>query len=221
MTVPRPRADEASRFQPEWCRVILATIGDALITTDVEGRVTSLNTVAESLTGWTQTEAAGQTLESVFVIINEESRQPVESPTVRALREGVVVGLADHTLLISKDGAERPVDDRAAPIRDDAGDVVGVVLIFRDVSERRRHEQHPRDALTYADNIIATMREPFLVLDKSLRVQTANRAFYLTFHAEKAEDGRPLHPRPGQWPVEHPSLADAAGRRPVEQPSQS
>src|SRR5580700_5434970 len=97
----------------------LCNLGDAVITTDPEGRVTFLNSVAESLTGWTLAEAAGQPLDSVFRIINEESRQPVESPTIRALREGVVLGLANHTLLIAKDGAERPIDDSAAPIRNE------------------------------------------------------------------------------------------------------
>src|SRR5580704_16442572 len=102
MTDPSPTSKEALHFQPEWCRVILASIGDAVITTDINGGVTFLNPVAQSLTGWKQEEAAGQPLESVFRIINEESRQPVESPTIRVLREGMVIGLATHTLLIAK-----------------------------------------------------------------------------------------------------------------------
>jgi PAS domain S-box-containing protein len=138
MTDPRQQTDQALHFQPEWCRAILASIGDAVITTDINGGVTFLNPVAQSLTGWTQEEAAGQPLDSVFRIINEASRQPFESPTVRALREGAVVGLANHSLLIAKDGAERPIDGSAAAIRNGAGEVAGVVLVFRDVSERRR-----------------------------------------------------------------------------------
>jgi PAS domain S-box-containing protein len=203
MTDLSPANKEALHFQPDWCRVTLASIGDAVITADINGGVTFLNPVAQSLTGWTLEEAAGQPLNRVFRIINEESRQPVESPTVRALREGVIVGLANHSLLIAKDGTERPIDDSAAPIRNDKGAVAGVVLVFRDISERRRHEQHLQDALTYADNIIATMREPFLVLDKTLRVQTANRAFYQTFHAEKEEtEGRFLYDLGnGQWNI--------------------
>jgi len=203
MTDPSPARREALHFQPEWCRVTLASIGDAVITTDIQGRVTFLNSVAESLTGWTLQEATGQPLNSVFHIINEESRQPVESPTVRALQEGVVVGLANHSLLIAKDGTERPIDDSAAPIRNEQGEVAGVVLVFRDISERRRQEQHVQDALTYADNIIATLREPFVVLDKALRVHTANRAFYQAFHAEKAEtEGRFLYDLGnGQWNI--------------------
>jgi PAS domain S-box-containing protein len=203
MTDPSPASKNALHLQPEWCRVTLASIGDAVITTDTEARLTFLNSVAESLTGWPLSEAAGQPLGSVFHIINEESRRPVESPAVRALREDVAVGLANHSLLIAKDGTERPIDDSAAPIRNDKGKVAGVVLVFRDISERRRQEQHIQDALTYADNIIATMREPFLVLDKTLRVQTANRAFYQTFHAEKEEtEGRFLYDLGnGQWNI--------------------
>src|ERR1700693_342881 len=105
MTDPhRQTPEEALQFRPEWCRVTLASIGDAVITTVTEGQVTFLNSVAESLTGWMLAEAAGQPLDSVFRIINEESRRPVESPTIRAMREGVVIGLANHTLLIAKDG---------------------------------------------------------------------------------------------------------------------
>ncbi len=124
--------------QPEWCRVALASIGDAVITTDTEGRVTFLNPVAESLTGWTLDEATGISLESVFKIVNQETRRTVESPTVRALRDGVIVGLANHTVLIAKGGTERPIDDSAAPILCKEGEVVGCVLVFRDVTERQQ-----------------------------------------------------------------------------------
>jgi PAS domain S-box-containing protein len=200
---PHKHPEDALHFQPEWCRVTLASIGDAVITTDTEGHVTFLNSVAESLTGWTLKEAAGQPLASVFRIIDEESRQPVESPTVRALREGVVVGLANHTLLMSIDGTEGPIDDSASPIRNDKGEVSGVVLVFRNITERRRHEQHMQDALAYAENIIATMREPFVVLDKSLRVQTANASFYRNFHVSKEEtEGRFIYDLGnGQWDI--------------------
>lgn len=203
MADPSPASQEALHFQPEWCRVTLASIGDAVITTDINSGVTFLNPAAQSLTGCTLEEAAGQPLDRVFRIINEESRQPVESPTVRALREGVVVGLANHSLLIAKDGTERPIDDCAAPVRNDKGEVAGVVLVFRDISERRRQEQHVQDALTYADNIIATLRVPFVVLDKSLRVQTANQAFYQTFHAEheKTEGHFIYDLGNGQWNI--------------------
>jgi PAS domain S-box-containing protein len=135
------RAQTSANSRGELLRVTLGSIGDAVITTDVEGRVTYLNRVAESLTGWSQPAALGHPLTEVFRIINEDTRQTVESPATRALRQGVVVGLANHTLLVARNGEERPIDDSAAPIRDEQGVVSGCVLIFRDVSERRQWEK--------------------------------------------------------------------------------
>jgi PAS domain S-box-containing protein len=122
-------------------RVTVASIGDAVITTDTHGRVTSLNTVAETLTGWTRHDAIGQPLESIFHIVNEATRQPVDNPALRALREGAVVGLANHTTLIARDGVERSIDDSAAPIKAEDGSIAGSVLIFRDISERRQFQR--------------------------------------------------------------------------------
>ena len=192
--MPEPKPENALLFRPEWNRATLASICDAVITTDAEGRVTFLNPVAQSLTGWTQDEAAGVSVETVFKIVHPETRMIVESPAVRALREGVNVGLTNRTLLIAKDGSELPIgpiDDSAAPIRNDKGELAGVVLVFRDITELCRQERAVRNALAYAENIISTLREPFLVLDKNLRVRTANRAFYNTFHVEAKEtEGR-------------------------------
>ena len=140
------QSDEALHEQREWLRVTLSSIGDAVITTDTKRSITYLNPVAVSLTGWTQEEAAGKPLELVFKIINEETRQTVENPATRALREGLVVGLANHTLLISKDGSERAIDDSAAPIRNAKGEVAGVVLVFRDVTDRREAERALRES---------------------------------------------------------------------------
>ncbi len=179
---------------PEWCRVTLSSIGDAVITTDVGGRVTFLNSVAETLTGWGHAEAAGLPLETVFDIVNQTSRQRVESPSVRALRDGVVVGLANHTVLIARDGSERPIDDSAAPIRDEAGRVSGVVLIFRDITERYQHELELAGAADFSNDIIASLREPFMVLDGDRRIRTANQAFYDTFQRTALDtEGHLLH----------------------------
>lgn len=121
--------------------VTLACIGDAVIVTDALANVTFLNGVAEELTGWTSIEAKGQPLDAVFRIINEQTRKTVESPAKHALREGAIVGLANHTVLIAKDGSERPIDDSAAPIRAHDSTVLGCVMVFRDVSERKRVEE--------------------------------------------------------------------------------
>jgi PAS domain S-box-containing protein len=136
----RARAAAVIAEQGERLRTTLASIGDAVIATDTEGRVTNMNAVAEELTGWTTDEATGHLLDAVFHIVNETSRQPVANPVKKALAHGLIVGLANHTLLISKDGTERPIDDSAAPIRCREGETVGCVLVFRDVSERRKAE---------------------------------------------------------------------------------
>ena len=137
----RRKVEEELRRQREWLAVTLASIGDAVIATDTNGAVTFVNPIAESLTGWKQEEARGQSLQKIFDIVNEETRAPVENPALRAMQEGVVIGLANHTVLIAKHGAETCIDDSGAPIMDADGRLVGAVLIFRDITERRRVEQ--------------------------------------------------------------------------------
>jgi len=119
----------------------LASIGDAVIVTDMQGRITSLNPEAERLTGWKNSDAHGKELRDVFHIINERTRQPAEDPVHKALRDGITVGLANHTVLISKDGREIPIDDSAAPIREPDGPILGVVLVFRNVTEQRAAQE--------------------------------------------------------------------------------
>jgi PAS domain S-box-containing protein len=135
----RQRAEDALRAERERFRVTLASIGDGVIVTGTEGRVTFLNEAARALTGRDDT-ALGRPLAEVFPVLDETTRQPVENPVQRVLREGALVELANHTLLIARDGTERPIEDTTAPIRDDRGEVRGVVLVFHDVSQRRRLE---------------------------------------------------------------------------------
>jgi PAS domain S-box-containing protein len=153
----RRRAELSEQAQAERLRVTLASIGDAVITTDAHGSVAYLNGIAESLTGWKLKEACGQPLDAIFRIINEQSRQPVENPVQKALREGRVVGLANHTVLVAKNGVERPIDDSAAPILDKSGAIVGVVMIFRDVTERRQAEQVLKETDRRKDEFLATL----------------------------------------------------------------
>jgi PAS domain S-box-containing protein len=148
--------DEESR-QREQLRVTLTSIGDAVIVTDNEGRVTLLNPVAERLVGWTTEQARGSALVDVFRIVNEQTRQPVENPVAKVLRDGRTVGLANHTVLIARDGTQRPIDDCASPIKDTNGATSGVVLIFRDVSQQRQTAEALRESeerfRLLADNI--------------------------------------------------------------------
>ncbi len=134
----RKLAEEAAAQQREWFKVTLRSIGDAVIASDREGRVTFMNPVAEALTGWTVAEALGRPLAEVFHIINEKTREPCENPADKVMRVGVVIGLANHTALISRDGQERPIADSAAPIHAEDGAVLGVILVFHDVSAEHR-----------------------------------------------------------------------------------
>jgi PAS domain S-box-containing protein len=119
----------------------LSSIGDAVIATDLHGRVVFMNPVAEYMTGWRAHEARGRDCAEVFRILDETTRAPAESPVGRVLRDGVVVGLANHTVLVARDGSERPIDDSAAPIRSGDGGIAGMVLVFHDVSDRRKLER--------------------------------------------------------------------------------
>ncbi len=118
----------------------LRSIGDAVISTDIQGHVTFINGIAQKLTGWMDRTAIGLPLKQVFHVVNEKTRDVVESPLENVVRSGGIVGLARHTVLIAADGREIPIDDSAAPVRDSEGKMIGMVLVFRDVTERRRSE---------------------------------------------------------------------------------
>src|SRR5246127_3769183 len=131
----RKRTQEALAKREKSFSTPLRSIGDAVIATDMNGAVTFMNSVAQLLTGWTLEEAQGKSMDLVFDIMNKETRRPVENPVKKVFREGKVVGLADHTLLISKNGKEFDIEDSAAPIVTDTGDSIGVVLVFRDITD--------------------------------------------------------------------------------------
>ena len=160
----RHRAELEVRQQRELLHVTLSSIGDAVIATDPSGSVTFMNQVAAKLTGWDRSEATGHQIADVFTIVSEDTREDVENPVAKVLAQGQVVGLANHTLLISRDGTERPIDDSGAPIIDASGRLHGVVLVFRDVTELRlaqRKETAARQAAEAAsrakDEFLATL----------------------------------------------------------------
>ncbi|CAN5732278.1 hypothetical protein BH10ACI4_BH10ACI4_10180 [soil metagenome] len=138
---PQVSAVRELRNSEEEAIRILQSIGDAVIVTDAETYITRMNPVAEALTGWTRAEATGRRLSEIFHIVNESTREPVESPADKVRRLGTIVGLANHTILIAKDGTETPIDDSGAPVRDQDGEIRGIVLVFRDVTERRAVER--------------------------------------------------------------------------------
>lgn len=163
----RYRSEREMRVAQEQFRTILYSIGDAVITTDTEGLVNQMNPVAERLTGWSEAEARGRKLHEVFRIVNEKSRAALENPVQRILREGTVVGLANHTVLVSKTGAEYPIADSGAPIRGEQGEITGVVLVFRDQTEERKAQK----ALTDSEGRYRDLWEKAPVMMISLDVE--------------------------------------------------
>jgi PAS domain S-box-containing protein len=152
----RKRAEEALNREKARLQATLTGIGDAVIATDADSRITLMNPVASNLTGWND-EAIGRRLEEVFRIVDEATGRQVESPVARSLREGTIVGLANHTILIARDGTRRPIDDSAAPIRDESGTIVGVVMVFRDISNRKQAEESLKEADRRKDEFLATL----------------------------------------------------------------
>jgi PAS domain S-box-containing protein len=137
-----------TELQRDYFETTLQSIGDAVIVCDPSGKVTLLNAAAVEATRWTNEQANGQPLETVFRIVNEGTRETVESPVAKVLRVGGVVGLANHTLLVRRDGTEIPIDDSGAPIRDTNSEIAGVVLVFRDITERKQNEEELRQSNT-------------------------------------------------------------------------
>ena len=167
---------------------------DAVIATDRDGCVTFLNHPAETATGWQLPEAAGKPLGEVFDIRSEETGDRAENPVDSVFREGAVVGLADHTKLICRDGSELSIAYSEVPVGDIAGETVGAVLVFRYVTERRKLEDAVQHAREYAESIVSTVREPLIVLDADMRVVTASRAFYMAYQVTQEEtEGQVLY----------------------------
>src|ERR1700737_2632401 len=161
----RKRAQEALTKSQKWLSTTLGSIGDAVIATDMNGAVSFMNRVAESLTGWTQAEAAGTSMDLVFDIVNKETRRPVENPVKKVLREGKVVGLADHTILLSKNGKEFDIEDSAAPILADTGEALGVVLVFRDITEKKLTEEETGRQKELMQLILGSVADGVVVAD--------------------------------------------------------
>ncbi|MGC9365051.1 MAG: PAS domain S-box protein [Fidelibacterota bacterium] len=157
LAISRAQMQQKLHDDQSWVTTTLKSIGDAVITTDIDGRINFMNHVAEELTGWKVKEAQGQGLGEVFRIVNEFTGESVENPATKVLREGVVQELANHTILISKTGRRIPIDDSGAPIKDDQGSISGVVLIFRDITEQRK----AKNALEFEKTLIDAMLNYF------------------------------------------------------------
>ncbi len=160
----------------EWFSTALRSIGDAIIGTNIKGYIRYMNPVAETLTGWSEEEAIGKPLETVFKIISEETGEPVENPAQTVLKKGITVGLANHTLLINKNGSKIPIDDSAAPIKDNKGKITGVILVFRDVIEKKKTEEKLRKSEAEKAIIFENMVEHVVYHDPNNRVIWVNKA---------------------------------------------
>jgi PAS domain S-box-containing protein len=175
------RAAEELAAQHAWFRITLASIGDAVIASDPEGNVTFVNATAEHLTGWPESEALGRPLHDVFKIVNERTRQPVENPAALVKRLGRVVALANHTILLGRNGAERPIADSAAPIRDADDRMLGVVLVFRDVTDERQSEDALAQQREWLETTLESIGDAVIATDVQGRIVFMNPvAEYLT-----------------------------------------
>ena len=176
-----------SQESENWFRTTLYCIGDGVITTDTSGKVLQMNAVAEKLTGWRESEARGRPLEDVFQIVNEQTRTKMDNPVKKILKEGNVVGLANHTLLISRDGSEYPIADSGAPILGPKNEIVGCVLVFRNQMAEREAQKEIQKARSFAEAIVDALKEALLVLDGQRCVVSANRSFFKIFKLSEEE----------------------------------
>ncbi|MDO8465898.1 MAG: PAS domain S-box protein [Gallionella sp.] len=169
------QANATLQVSEENLAVTLSSIGDAVMTTDAEARVTRLNPIAEQLTGWTQAQAIGRPVDEIFHIINKETRQPATIPVLATLAHGTIQGLANHTVLIARDGCECDIADSCSPIRDRDGQVVGAVLVFRDVTGEYVAQQTLRDQQFYTRSLIESNIDALMTTDPSGIITDVNK----------------------------------------------
>src|SRR5229473_834887 len=208
----RKRAQEALAKSEKWFSTTLASVGDAVIATDMNGAVTFMNSVAQVLTGWSLEEATGKSMDLVFDIVNAETRRPVENPVKKVFREGKIVGLADHTLLLSKGGKEFDIEDSAAPILTATGEGHGVVLVFRDITDKKRTEEETKRQKELLQLILASIADGVVVADSNGKFLLFNAA------AEQVLGIGATEATPDQWSDQYGAyLPDTMTQYPADQ----
>jgi len=186
-----------------WLRAAVAAMEDGLVLTDAEGYITFINPAAQAMTGWSLEEVRGALLDTRLQLLNPETGRPLEPDPAKALREGQIVELAQPTVLAGKKGHERLIEGRVVPVRNRDQHLTGLMVLLRDVTQRQRAERAVEEGIHFGDTILATLRDPFLVLDRELRVKSANRAFYETFRLTRAdaEQKHLFELHEGQWNI--------------------
>ena len=171
------KAEELLHKQHEWLRTTLASIGDAVLAVDTFGKISLMNPVAEELTGWKEEEAIGRPVEFVFKIINDQTNQDSEDIIARVLQDGNIISLANHTFLISRRGDRIPIEDSAAPIKDNNGNIIGAVLVFHDVTAKRLAQEELRRTSEYLENLFNYANAPIICWNTELEITRFNHAF--------------------------------------------
>jgi two-component system, cell cycle sensor histidine kinase and response regulator CckA len=171
-----------------WFRTTLYSIGDAVITIDARGKVLQMNHIAEQITGWSESEAAGADFNSIFRVVNEETREPVENPFIKVMHRGSAAELANHTLMISKSGSEIPIADSGAPIRDEDGDIIGVVIVFRDQSRERNAEKALRESEEKYRSLFEDSKDTIYITSPDGAILDINPAGIETFGYSSKEE---------------------------------
>jgi two-component system cell cycle sensor histidine kinase/response regulator CckA len=220
----RRRMEEMVRQHREHLDITLRSIGDGVISADANGRVIQMNAVAEAMTGWSSGEAYGRPVGEIFHIVNEQTRQPAESPFIRILKDGASVTLARHTALISRDGQERAIADSGAPIKDDNGATRGVVLVFRDTTEERKAEAALRRSQVLFSRLSSAGIIGIIVVDLDGKVTEVNDTLLAILGYAREEILSGSVPWPNLTPPEWVQADDLARRdlkdRGVAQPRQ-
>jgi PAS domain S-box-containing protein len=183
----RKQAERKLRESAEWLATTLRSIGDGVIATDTRSCITFMNPVSEALTGWRGEEALGRLVGEVFNIVNGETGERAEDPVARVLREGTVVGLANSTVLIGKDGTKRAIDDSGAPIKDDTGKIIGTILVFHDITERKRAEEALRQSEEKYRIVLENIEEGYYEVDIAGNFTFLNDSMYRIFGYPKEE----------------------------------
>ncbi len=181
MALYKHQVEKKLREREQWFAATLNSVGDAVIATDASEKITYMNPVAEVLTEWEKQEVVGRPVTEIFHLINEESRGEVHNPVSRVIREDAVTGLENHTLLVTKSGQEIPIDDRAAPIKNDKGDLMGAVMVFRDITERKNAEKALRKSHEELEKKVEERTAELLKPNETLRAEINDR-----IRAEKA-----------------------------------